>query len=89
MSTRQPADRKAVRSADLLADAFTFRTRLPNGVEIELNALAAEEFCEKLESFGDDCSAGCKRMRAAIRDAINTCTANTPGQLPAGQKGIK
>ena len=65
-----------VRSRPLLADDFTFKTRLPNGVEVEMNAIAAEELCEKLESFGDDCSNGCKRMRAAIRDAINTCTAN-------------
>ena len=64
-----------VRSRPLLADDFTFKTRLPNGVEVEMNALAAEELCVKLESFGDDCSNGCKRMRVAIRKAINICTA--------------
>ena len=65
-----------VRSRPLLANDFTFKTRLPNGIEVEMDALVAEEFCEQLERFADDCTNGCKRMRAAIRDAINTCTAN-------------
>jgi hypothetical protein len=73
----KPAAGAPVRSRALLADDFTFKTHL-NGLDIEMNALAAEELCEKLETFGDDCSNGCKRMRAAIRDAINTCTANNP-----------
>ena len=74
-SGNTPGAVPTVRSRPLLADDFAFKTRL-NGVDIEMNALAAEELCEKLESFGDDCSNGCKRMRASIREAINTCTAN-------------
>jgi hypothetical protein len=76
MKSKTKTSRKAkARSTRLLADAFIFKTRLPNGVEVEMDALCAEQLCEKLESFGDDCAAGCKRMRSAIRNAINTCKA--------------
>lgn len=49
---------------------FVFKTVMPNGTELELNAAAASDFCKKLEAFGDDCSDGCKKMRVSIREAL-------------------
>lgn len=59
----------------LLPSDFTFRTILPSGVEVEMNAVVAKRFCDRLDAFGDDCSDACKQMRNSIRAAIAFCEA--------------
>jgi hypothetical protein len=48
----------------------TFLSITMNDQRVDLDRVHAKELLEKLETFGENCSEGCKQARTILKDAL-------------------